>query len=144
MTETAIFTYESLYYELWETARRYRAIAQFRVIGNSHDERMIPMIEVGQGDQVIFCVSGLNGTERHMPSCLLRMAKEYCRAWECGWVLEELYDVKQLLSGWKICFIPLLNPDGYEIYEKGYMVIRKSRLSTDAPYAGDSLHRILL
>lgn len=53
-----------------------------------------------------------------MPSCLLRMAKEYCRAWECGWVLEELYDVKQLLSGWKICFIPLLNPDGYEIYEK--------------------------
>ena len=51
MTETAIFTYESLYYELWETARRYRAIAQFRVIGNSHDERMIPMIEVGQGDQ---------------------------------------------------------------------------------------------
>jgi len=49
MTETAIFTYESLYYELWETARRYRAIAQFRVIGNSHDERMIPMIEVGQG-----------------------------------------------------------------------------------------------
>ena len=39
MTETAIFTYESLYYELWETARRYRAIAQFRVIGkdDSHD-----------------------------------------------------------------------------------------------------------
>ena len=55
MTETAIFTYESLYYELWETARGYRAIAHFRVIGNSHDERMIPMIEVGQGDQVIFC-----------------------------------------------------------------------------------------
>lgn len=124
MMETTIFAYENLYYELWETARRYRAIAQFRVIGNSHDERMIPMIEVGQGDQVIFCVSGLNGTDRHMPSCLLRMAKEYCRAWECGWVLEELYDVKQLLSAWKICFIPLLNPDGYEIYEKGYTVIR--------------------
>ena len=124
MMETTIFAYENLYYELWETARRYRAIAQFRVIGNSHDERMIPMIEVGQGDQAIFCVSGLNGTERHMPSCLLRMAKEYCRAWECGWVLEELYDVKQLLSAWKICFIPLLNPDGYEIYEKGYTVIR--------------------
>lgn len=124
MTETEIFAYESLYYELWETARRYRTIAQFRVIGNSHDERMIPMIEVGQGDQVIFCVSGLNGTDRHMPSCLLRMAKEYCRAWECGWILEDLYDMKQLLSAWKICFIPLLNPDGYEIYEKGYTVIR--------------------
>lgn len=54
MMETTIFAYENLYYELWETARRYRAIAQFRVIGNSHDERMIPMIEVGQGDQVIF------------------------------------------------------------------------------------------
>ena len=53
-----------------------------------------------------------------MPSCLLRMAKEYCRAWECGWILEDLYDLKQLLSAWTICFIPLLNPDGYEICEK--------------------------
>lgn len=124
MTGTGDFTYEQIYYTLWETAQRYHPITQFRVIGNSHDERMIPMLEVGEGSQVIFCVSGINGTDRLMPSCLLLMVQEYCRAWECGWKLEEIYDVRELLSHWRLCFIPVLNPDGYEIYEKDYFVIR--------------------
>ena len=28
------------------------------------------------------------------------------------------------MEDWKICFIPLLNPDGYEIYEKDFYAIR--------------------
>lgn len=124
MTETGGFTYEQIYYTLWEIARRYSSITQFRVIGKSHDDRMIPMLELGEGEEVIFCVGGVNGMDRLMPSCLLLMVQEYCRAWECSWKLEELYDVRELLSRWRLCFIPVLNPDGYEIYEKDYTVIR--------------------
>ena len=43
-------TYETIYYSLWEAARRYSSFTQFRVIGKSHDDRMIPMLEIGQGD----------------------------------------------------------------------------------------------
>lgn len=124
MTETAACTYERIYYTLWETAQRYGNAAQFRVIGKSHDDRMIPMLELGTGEESVFCLSGLCGTDRRMPSYLLWMVQEYCRAWECGWMLEELYDVRSLLKDRKLCFIPVLNPDGYEIYEKGYTVIR--------------------
>ena len=46
---------------------------------------------------------------------LIQMAEEYCRAYECGWQLEEFYEVKKLLDKIRICFLPLLNPDGYEI-----------------------------
>ena len=48
-------TYEAIYYSLWEAARRYSSFTQFRVIGKSHDDRMIPMLEIGQGDACIFC-----------------------------------------------------------------------------------------
>lgn len=41
-------TYEAIYYSLWEAARRYSSFTQFRVIGKSHDDRMIPMLEIGQ------------------------------------------------------------------------------------------------
>ena len=34
-------TYEAIYYSLWEAARRYSGFTQFRVIGKSHDDRMI-------------------------------------------------------------------------------------------------------
>ena len=124
VTETTACTYETIYYTLWELAQRYGEIAQFRVIGKSHDDRMIPMLELGTGDSAVICLSGLRGTERLMPSCLVWMAAEYCQAWECRWNLEDIYDVRQLFSDWKLCFIPVLNPDGYEIYEKDYTVIR--------------------
>ena len=124
MTETAACTYETIYYTLWETAQRYGQVAQFRVIGKSHDERMIPMLELGTGEEAVFCLAGLCGTERLMPTYLLWMIQEYVKAWECKWSLEEIYDVRQLLEDWKLCFIPVLNPDGYEIYEKDFTVIR--------------------
>lgn len=124
MTETGVFTYEQIYYTLWEISQRYRDITQFRVIGKSHDDRMIPMLELGNGSEMIFCVSGINGMDRLMPSYLLMMIQEYCRAWECNWKLENLYDTRILLDQWKLCFIPVINPDGYEIFEKDYTVIR--------------------
>lgn len=115
--------YEGIYYNMWEMAARYGQFVSFRVIGSSHDERMIPMMEIGEGDSVLFCLGGLYGTDKQMPLCLLKMAAEYCRAYEADWELEELYRVRKLLNEIRLCMIPLLNPDGYEVCEKGYGAI---------------------
>ncbi len=117
-------TYEEIYYALWEMTQRYQEFCQFRVIGSSHDERMIPMIEVGKGKDVIFCVSGIDGTQRQMPELLTDMAAEYCGAYECNWNLGEFYEVRKLLNKIRLCMIPVLNPDGYEISQKGFSAIR--------------------
>ena len=123
MVQTSL-SFENIYYSLWEIAGRYSSFCQFRVIGNSHDERMIPMLEVGTGAQMIFCVAGINGTQALLPELLLKMAGEYCRAYECGWKLDEFYEVKKLLDKIRICLIPILNPDGYEIRQNGFGAIR--------------------
>lgn len=71
MPDTRSCTYEDLYYEMWEMSQRYRQIAQFRIIGKSHDERMIPMIELGKGNSCIFLsFRGLPArTGRHRSFC---------------------------------------------------------------------------
>lgn len=112
-TDKTFCTYENIYYEMWEIAGRYAEIAQFRVIGKSHDDRMIPMVQIGKGAETVFCIAGLSGRDQCMPVYLMHMLKEYVKAWECRWKLENLYDLRVLLEDWKICFIPLLNPDGY-------------------------------
>lgn len=122
MTSEAL-TYEKIYFSLWETAQRYGRFAQFRVIGKSHDDRLIPMLEIGSGHTAVFCVAGVTGRDRQMPDFLLQMAVEYCQAYECGWLLEDFYDLRELLDKVRICFIPLLNPDGYEVCGRGYTVI---------------------
>ena len=124
MTVKETCTYEKVYLALWETGQRYGKFAQFRVIGRSHDDRMIPMLEIGKGDICIFCVSGIGGKDGIMPEYLLHMAAEYCQAYECGWVMDENYEVRKLLDRVRICLIPVLNPDGYEIAACGYNVIR--------------------
>lgn len=121
---TQTYTYEHLYYSLWEIAQRYRSFIQFRVIGKSHDDRMIPMIEIGTGEKALFCISGINGTDAVTPFYFLEMIKEYCYAYECGWQLREFYDVKELLLKARLCFIPVLNPDGYEIGRLGFSAVR--------------------
>ena len=123
-TNNTLCTYEELYYEMWETAGRYSRITRFQVIGSSHDERLIPAVWVGNGTQTVFCIAGMIGTDRYMPGYLVEMMKEYTRAWECGWKLEEIYDLRDLFEKWTICFVPLLNPDGYEIYENDFFAIR--------------------
>lgn len=124
MITADMLTYEKLYFSLWETAQRYGKFVQFRVIGKSHDERLIPMLEIGTGQTCIFCISGVIGSERKMPEYLLRMVLEYCKAYESNWELEELYRVRKLLDQIRICVIPVLNPDGYEINKNGYKAIR--------------------
>ncbi len=117
-------SYEKIYFSLWEISQRYHSFAVFRVIGESHDQRFIPMLEIGKGDFVIFCISGIQGTDHKLPQILVQLAQEYCRAYECKWILEDFYEVKQLLDKIRICIIPLLNPDGYEFCRIGFSGIR--------------------
>lgn len=124
MEAVTAYTYEKLYFSLWEIGQRYGSFAQFRVIGKSHDDRMIPMLEVGDGQTCIFCLSGLDGTDILMPAYLIQMAEEYCQFYECNWIMDENYNVRSLLNDVRICFVPLLNPDGYEICMRGYKAIR--------------------
>lgn len=118
------YTYDEIYMDLWETAQRYFLFTNFRVIGSSHDERMIPMFEIGKGEKVLFCVSGISGTEMNNVCMIIKMIKEYCNLYERNWEMNSLYNVKDLLYKVRICFIPILNPDGYEIYRKGFLSIR--------------------
>ncbi len=124
MVDMDMLTYEKIYFSLWEAAQRYSRFTQFRVIGESHDERMIPMIEIGRGQECVFCISGIKGTDQVMPGYLLDMVMEYCQTYEAGWKLEQFYDVRALLDEIRLCFIPLLNPDGFEICIRGCSAVR--------------------
>ena len=117
-------TYDEIYLELWEIAQRYCYFVNFRVIGVSHDERMIPMIEIGKGEKTLFCVSGIKGNEVLCVQLLMKMIKDYCNFYEKRWEINHLYNVKDLLDRIKLCVIPVINTDGYEIYQRGFLSIR--------------------
>lgn len=79
-TDKTFCTYENIYYEMWEIAGRYTEIAQFQVIGKSHDDRMIPMVQIGKGAETVFCIAGLSGTGSMYADISYAYAERICQS----------------------------------------------------------------
>lgn len=89
--------------QLLMLARQYRKTAQILWEGNSHEGRPIYSVRVGAGKKTLICTGGVHGRESVNPTVLVKMTKEYCAKYP-----KELEETS-------ILFLPLLNPDGYEI-----------------------------
>lgn len=122
--DSNLLSYDEVYMQLWEMAQRFGHFVNFRVIGRSHDERMIPMLEIGKGNQALFVITGMKGSETSCVGHVIQMIGEYCNYYENRWEMKELYNIRELLDKIRLCVIPMVNPDGYEIYQRGYKCIR--------------------
>lgn len=112
-------TYEQLYAKMEELARKYPELVICRIIGQSHDDRLIPMMRIGSGPETLICTAGIHGRESVNPILMLKIAETYCEAYKYKEYIEE-YSVYDLLNRYSVCLIPLVNPDGYEIALRGY------------------------
>ena len=128
MNDIFLPDYESFYYSLWELSCRFSDFVTFRVIGRSHDKRMIPMLEIGTGDRCFICISGLKSRDYPVSATAPEILYAYGMAFEQRWQRNHFYPVRRLLTQIRLIFIPLLNPDGYEICRGGYSVIRDPAL----------------
>lgn len=122
-----IYSYDDMFQYLQELAGRFGSFTILRMIGESHDERLIPMLRVGTGAKVLLCTAGIHGRESLNPTVLLRIMEDYCTAYEKKETVGG-YDAYTLLNRYSICFIPLANPDGYEIAVRGFSAVRNPLL----------------
>lgn len=98
-----------------EIAVRYGGIVECTCIGKSYLGKDILMARVGLGKRVLICTAGVHGRESINPVVLAKMTEDLADAFERRLLIDGVYDVHNLLSQYAICFIPLVNPDGYEI-----------------------------
>lgn len=118
-----LYTYEEIYETLKNLASTYDSFTVFRDIGESHDERPIPMLRIGLGIQTLILTSGMHGRENINPVILCELAEEYCRAYEDNSTVAG-YSVREMLNKYSVVIIPLLNPDGYVITMCGYECVK--------------------
>lgn len=122
------YSSETLTKEIREIARTHPRTAACRTIGYSRDGRPVSMLCVGRGDRVLFCTAGIHGRESVNPAVLVKMAGEYARGFEDCALYAGKYDLRRMLTDHAVCFVPLVNPDGYEIALGGLSAVRDARL----------------
>ncbi len=124
-----IYTYEEMHGRMQKLAGRYPRIIQLDVIGTSHDKREILSLTLGNPRKVLFCTAGIHGRESVNPIVLIQIMERYAQAYrEKAPMRERPYTVCELLQRYGICFVPLANPDGYEIACRGFDRIRDEEL----------------
>ena len=102
-------------------ARQYPQFIHLESIGISHDNREILALTMGNPRKVLFCTAGIHGRETINPVILIQIMEEYAHAYQIDLpVPGHPYSIRELLWEYGICFVPLVNPDGYEIASRGF------------------------
>lgn len=99
-----LLSYEEIGSELEKYSQKYRDFIEVCREGTSEKGRWIYSFAVGKGKKTLICTGGVHGRESINPTVLVKMANRY------GAQSDE-----KLLQEYRILFIPLLNPDGYEM-----------------------------
>ena len=95
---------------LKKIAHHYPGITNLQFEGYSEQCRPIYSVSIGNGAKSLICTAGVHGRESINPTVLVNMTEFYCKTYTNKSVL-----ITDLLNHYKITFLPLLNPDGYEI-----------------------------
>ncbi|MCI5899175.1 MAG: M14 family zinc carboxypeptidase [Firmicutes bacterium] len=116
------------HFEEWEeclksVCEQYPQWLRLFQTGKSQDGRVIYEVQLGNHPRCVICAAGVHGREWLNPVLLLFMIEEYAKAAQQGRMLDG-YDVADMLNYSSICFVPLVNPDGYVIANEGFDAIR--------------------
>lgn len=112
---------ERINQQLKKIAEQFPQIAKIQKEGVSVQGRLIYSLSVGMGTKTLICTGGVHGRESINPTVLVKMTKNYCEKYT-----KKHPETKRiaLLDKYRILFLPLLNPDGYEIACNGFHEIK--------------------
>lgn len=126
------FGYQDLLHETELLKEKYQEhILHVEEIGKSYDDRKILLFSIGAGEKKILMTAGVHGRETVNTIVCMRMIENYCK---------KLTEGNEILKKYTIHIIPLLNPDGYMIAQKGFHVLNNEVLRKQAAKISKEKH----
>lgn len=114
------YGYGDILYNLIVLRNLYPKLIRIESTGVSHDNREIPLVKVGKGENGPVFIAGVHGRESINPIVLTSIIEKYAKRYYSGG--------EHLLDQYCLYFMPILNPDGYEIATKGFLAINNPNL----------------
>ncbi|WP_163539678.1 M14 family metallocarboxypeptidase [Gracilibacillus sp. YIM 98692] len=113
------YTYEQMEKDLQELHSIYDDQIERKTIGQSVDGRNIYAVKLGTGDKEIF-INGSHHAREHMTTnVVMEMLDQYASA-NARNANYYGYSVREILAEVSIWFVPMVNPDGVTLVQKGH------------------------
>lgn len=127
------YTSDIVYENIAALAAAYPDIISTESIGTSVQGRDITLVKLGKGERKVLVVAGMHSKEHIAVTFTMRTIEEYAEAYTKGKKYGG-YKVTSLLDEYTIYYVPLMNPDGMDIF----MGVA-SRSYTDEPLVGEDI-----
>ncbi|MCM3639322.1 hypothetical protein M3152_16600 [Sporosarcina luteola] len=118
------YTYEKMTKDIQQLAKDYPELVEYKSLGKTAYGRDIWAMKVGKGDSTLL-VTGSHHAREWMSTILtMHLAYKYAASYESNQSIQG-YNVKEVLDHTTIWFIPMVNPDGVTLQQKGLSAFPK-------------------
>lgn len=113
------YTYEMLTEDLVLLKHTYPEIIQLKSLGRTFYNRPIWTVKLGTGKTAVFLNGAHHAREWLTTTLLMKMIEQYASHFRSGTYFNG-YNVREALTKTSIWFVPMVNPDGVTLQQKGF------------------------
>ncbi|TFB24479.1 peptidase M14 [Filobacillus milosensis] len=113
-----VYTYENMVEDIYRLTDRYNGLVTNEVIGESVDGRDIYAVRLGYGEREIFIHAATHAREWITTNLVMNQIDSYSAAFVNSEKVDG-FDVRELLQKVSIYYVPMVNPDGVTLVQKG-------------------------
>jgi g-D-glutamyl-meso-diaminopimelate peptidase len=121
------YTYEQMQRDIQRLQSFYPGLVQTQIIGHSVEGRNIYAIKLGKGKREIFVNASHHAREHITTNLVMEMIDTYAFAYGNNQKIDN-YSIRKTLDNTSIWFVPMVNPDGVTLVQKGYKAVKNSTL----------------
>ncbi len=112
------YNYSKMEKDIKALAKKYPDLITYKVIGKSEYGRNIYAVSLGKGNSTVSINGSHHAREWLTTNLNMYMIEQYARAYKKNTKMGD-YHVKTILDNTTIWFVPMVNPDGVELQQKG-------------------------
>ncbi|UTE77344.1 M14 family metallocarboxypeptidase [Rossellomorea sp. KS-H15a] len=132
-----VYTYEQMINDLQAIAEMYPDITELTTIGSSVDGRKLYALKLGKGSKEILIDGSTHAREHMTTNVVMSMLDHYAYSYKTNQSFQGM-NTRKILDETSIWFVPMVNPDGVTLVQKGYKsaknpaeVLSINKFSTD-------------
>lgn len=119
------YTYEEMVTDIKKLQATYPEVVRYKVIGKSEYGRNIYAVGLGNGDTSVYIDGSHHAREWLTTNLNMYMINKYAQFYQLHYNLDQ-YNVRDTLNNTTIWFVPMVNPDGVTLQQKGLSAFPKS------------------
>lgn len=118
------YTYMMMTKDIKTLASKYPGLVTYKSLGKTPYGREIWAVRLGKGDATVFINGSHHGREWITTNLVMEMIDRYSHAYKTKKMMHG-YNVEKVLNETSIWFIPMVNPDGVTLQQKGLSAFPK-------------------